>query len=482
MPIEMTEVYEFGDFRLDVGERKLISLKGSMRGSLPEKAFRTLVQLVRYSGKLVTYEDLLAAVWPGRVVERNNIDKAVHVIRRYLGDTGGRPGFIETIPKHGYRFVARVTRVDASNLPNSADASAATAQSSARAKAYDLYIRGKVRSDSENVADNAGAIEALEAAVAIDPSFAEAYAQLARAYNTRAFKFTSQSEGKVLRENADVAVEKALALNPDLAEGHFARGLILWTKAKGFPHEQAMMAFRRSLELNPNADETHHQLSMVYSHIGLLEQAQAHVRSAVDINPNNTMARFRVGVYTAWQCRFDESIAILKTVPSDVSPMLVDRVKAEVLIQMGRLAEARAVVDERLSRHPNDEGGSFTSVSALLFAKQNKPRETDEMIGRAIGLGKDFGHFHHTAYNIASAHAALNRADEAGKWLEAAAEDGFPCYPYFEADPNLNPVRDTPRVTALLSTLRRQWLRFAQIAPHRRGLIVGLPSVARTDA
>jgi DNA-binding winged helix-turn-helix (wHTH) protein len=96
MPMQDTEVYEFGRFRLDVGERKLTCLEGSASGSLPEKAFRTLVHLVRHSGKLVTDDDLLAAVWPGTVVERNNIGKAVHLIRRCLGDTSGKPRFQST--------------------------------------------------------------------------------------------------------------------------------------------------------------------------------------------------------------------------------------------------------------------------------------------------------------------------------------------------------------------------------------------------
>ena len=479
MPIENTEVYEFGRFRLDVGERRLICLEGSASGSLPEKAFRTLVHLVRHSGKLVTDDDLLAAVWPGTVVEKNNIGKAVHVIRSCLGDTSGKPGFIETIPKHGYRFVADVTKVAAGELASAGAAPVATKQLPTRSRAYDLYIRGKVKAGSENADDNEAAIKALEAAVAIDPFFAEGYAQLARAYNTRAFKFSSQSEGKAFRENADVAVEKALDLNPNLAEAHFARGLILWTKAKGFPHEQSINAFKRSLQLNPHADETHHQLSMVYSHVGLLDQAQEHVRTAVDINPNNTMARFRVGLYTAWQCRFEEALAILKTVPSDVSPMLIDRSRAEVLVQTGRLKDARTVVDEYLRRHPSDEGGSFVSVSALLLAKEGKSQETEETIARAIRIGKDFGHFHHTAYNIASAWAALNRPDEAVNWLEAAADDGFPCYPYFEADPNLGSLRGHPRFTALLSTLRQQSQRFTRIGSHRKGSVVSLPVIAR---
>jgi hypothetical protein len=61
---------------------------------------------------------------------------------------------------------------------------------------------------------------------------------------------------------------------------------------------------------------------MVYSHVGLLDEARSHVGHAIDLNPNNTIARFRVGVYAAWQCRFEDALAVLKTEPSDVSPLL----------------------------------------------------------------------------------------------------------------------------------------------------------------
>ena len=162
--------------------------------------------------------------------------------------------------------------------------------------------------------------------------------------------------------------------------------------------------------------------------------------------------------------------------------MLIDRVRAEVLVQMGRLADARIVVDEYLSRHPRDEGGSFTSVSALLLAKAGNSRRTEEMIAHAITIGKDFGHFHHSAYNIASAWATLNRPDEAVKWLESAADDGFPCYPYFETDPNLESVRGHPHFIALMSTLRQRWQRFKRIAPHRKGFVIGLPNITHPGA
>ena len=113
MSTEPMEIYEFGGFRLDVGEHKLTRCDGTAHadGSLPEKAFRTLVHLVRQRGTLVTHDELLEAVWPGAVVEKNNIGKAVHAVRSFLDDTNGKPRFIETVPKHGYRFLAEVRTV-----------------------------------------------------------------------------------------------------------------------------------------------------------------------------------------------------------------------------------------------------------------------------------------------------------------------------------------------------------------------------------
>jgi hypothetical protein len=49
-----------------------------------------------------------------------------------------------------------------------------------------------------------------------------------------------------LNEDAEVAVDKALAIDPNLAEGYFARGLMLWTPSKRFPHEQAVQAYKRA--------------------------------------------------------------------------------------------------------------------------------------------------------------------------------------------------------------------------------------------
>jgi len=467
---EARELYEFGDFRLDVGERKLERLDGIRNGSLQEKAFQTLVYLVRNTSTLISKEELLDAIWPDTIVEENNLGKAIHAIRHFLGENSKEHKYIETVPKHGYRFVAPVTKIASGSGTTGDQSHPSTSRSSTGqnrsilSPAYDLYLRGKVKAGSENLDDTEAAIKILEAAIAIDPELAGTYGQLARAYNTLAFKFSSGTKAKLFHENAEVAILKGLALDPDLAEGHFARGLILWTKRKGFPHEQAICSYQRSLELDPDSDETHHQLSMVYSHIGLMDEAHASIKRALEINPNNTMARFRVGVYHAYQGKYDDAVAVFKTIPRDISPLLVDRCTAELFAQTGRLAEARKIVEHYLKRFPQDEGGSFTSVNAVLLAKNGNVPEAENAIDEAVKIGKGFGHFHHTAHNIASALAAMNRPDEAVSWLQNAADGGFPNLTYFEIDPNLDSIRKQPKFIEFLSKLRPQFQRFRHLA------------------
>jgi tetratricopeptide (TPR) repeat protein len=267
-----------------------------------------------------------------------------------------------------------------------------------------------------------------------------------------------------VNENAEIAVEKALALNPNLADGHFARAVILWTHAKRFPHEQAIQSYKRAIALDPNFSEAHHRLGLVYSHVGLLEDAEQEIKKAVEINPNNTMARFRTGTVAAYQGKYEDAITIFKTIPQDISPSLVDRNRADALVHLGRLEEASAIVEEYLKQYPQDEGGNVTSVKAILLAKAGKNQEAEATIARAAEIGQGFGHFHHTAYNIASAYAIMNKPDDAVKWLEAAAEDGFPCYPFFEIDPTLNSLRNQPKFVALMAKLKAQTERFRALA------------------
>jgi DNA-binding winged helix-turn-helix (wHTH) protein/TolB-like protein/lipoprotein NlpI len=93
------EAYRFGPFVLEPRERQL--RRGGVAVPLTTKAFDVLVALVRNHGRLVTKEALLEEVWPGLVVEEVNLTVNISAIRKALGAHGD---WIETVPRHGYRF------------------------------------------------------------------------------------------------------------------------------------------------------------------------------------------------------------------------------------------------------------------------------------------------------------------------------------------------------------------------------------------
>ena len=93
----------------------------------------------------------------------------------------------------------------------------------------------------------------------------------------------------------------------------------------------------------------------------------------------------------------------------------------------------------------------------MLSASIGQEDIAEEKIKLAIERGKGFGHFHHTAYHIACAYAQMNKPAQAIKWLKVAAENGFPCYPLFEKDPNLNNLRQDAHFITFLAKQKQQW-------------------------
>src|SRR5205823_3727769 len=99
-------------------------------------------------------------------------------------------------------------------------------------------------------------------------------------------------------------------------------------------------------------------------------------------------------------------------------------------------------------------------LQALLAAAAGRPREADAWIRRALAKEGGYQHFHHTLYVLGSAYARLNQPEPAATYLARAAEDGFPCYPLFEQDPNLDSLRHRPRFRDFMGKLKTQWESF----------------------
>jgi non-specific serine/threonine protein kinase len=322
-------------------------------------------------------------------------------------------------------------------------------------EAYDLYLRGRLRLEKLNKLDNETGIQLLERAVARDPTFAAAYAELARGYVNRFYYFVPE-EQKALEDKAQIAVEKALAADPDLADGYIARGVLLWTPARRFPHEEAAREFRRALALNPNSYEAQYWLAQVYRHIGLLEEALQAARKAQALNPSATIPLYQVALALLVQGQYEQALPLLLRIRPEENPLLVGPHTAWALFQLGRTDEAWSKIEAALKDDPGDPGGAFASVQALILAAAGQEAKAEEKI-RGATEKRDFGHFHHTAYWIACAYARIHKPDRALQWLKEAAETGMPCYPMFESDPNLNPLRRNNGFRSFMQKLKKQW-------------------------
>ena len=327
------------------------------------------------------------------------------------------------------------------------------------AQAYDLYLRANMLvNQRQNRENDSLAITLFERIVALDPSFAAAQAGLARAYALRVTEFAPGDTAAL--ERARVAAEKALRLDPNLAEAHQAQARLLWGPANHFFHERAIQEDRRALSLDPNMDRAHQHLGNIYLHIGMLDEAIAELQKTLAISPREDNALRRIAETRTYQGRYQDGLKILSQVDPDANPPYWHYQMALLLLHLGRRDSAFAVIRNYLRAHPDDRGGVVTSARAVWFALGGDAHRAEQDIRTAVQKGKGYIHFHHAGFHIALTYALLQRPDSAVQWLRQVAEGGFPCYPLFEREPFLDNVRTDPGFVAFMREQKVQWEQF----------------------
>ena len=101
-----TQIIRFSGFELDPGNRQL--RRGGTPVELNGRYFDALALLVGEAGRLVTKDRFMDEVWRGVPVTDEALTQCIRTLRRQLGDDAASPRFIETVPKHGYRFIAPI--------------------------------------------------------------------------------------------------------------------------------------------------------------------------------------------------------------------------------------------------------------------------------------------------------------------------------------------------------------------------------------
>jgi DNA-binding winged helix-turn-helix (wHTH) protein len=121
----------FQDFEIDLRAGEL--RRSGLKVRLPEKPFQVLAALLENPGEVVSREELRQRLWPGDTFVEfdDNLNHAVKTLREALTDSAEQPRFVETLPRHGYRFIAPV---EVPEVPGPDETEGAEARGRARSR------------------------------------------------------------------------------------------------------------------------------------------------------------------------------------------------------------------------------------------------------------------------------------------------------------------------------------------------------------
>jgi len=382
-----TSAFALGDKRLDIrtiGE--LLDVAAVLEGSVRREG-----STLRVAAKLVSTRDGFH-LWSGR------FDRERKDIFQIHDDIAAN--------------IARALRV----VLREKQPGAARAAVTADPDAYDYYLRGRQFFHQRRKKSMLFARQMFERAVERDPGFARAHAGIADASAFLAQHYQDEATGDNIRR-ADAASQRALELNPDLAEARAARGFALSLMNR---FDEAEQEFRQAMELDSGQFEARYAYARACFQRGELERALALFEEAGRTREDHEAFYFA----------------------------------AQTLSALGRAVEAEAayrkalpVIERHLELNPDD--GRAMTMAAVTCSRIGDRPQAIEWARRATAVdGEDAG----VCYNVACLMALEGERDAAIEHLRCAFRVGFAHRDWIEHDPDLASLRDDPRFLELIRT------------------------------
>lgn len=352
---ERSLIYALGPYELDAG--RLLLLHEGRPVPLGPKVVETLLALVERAGEVMTKDALLERIWPEGYVEEANLAQNVYVLRKTLAAHWNvKP--IETIPRRGYRLVADV-RVAAPRLPRpqlaavtpiapaprrvtplrrigavaaavvfAAGIAAATRAHSAPPQRVALSAAGTQANALGRYYWNLRTQQSLQKSIAYftavtksDPKSALGYAGLADAYSMIADYGCQMHECKTTVAQAKRFAARALAVDPQSAEAHTARGVQFVL----FAHDErkAEAEYRTAIALDPGYALAHQWYGTALLMEGNMPEARRQLEAAVALQPVATATNVELGMEAYFDHRYARAVSYTRQA-LDLNPKRMD--------------------------------------------------------------------------------------------------------------------------------------------------------------
>jgi len=318
--------------------------------------------------------------------------------------------------------------------------------------AYESYLRGRSQLVRYTKQSTLAAIEAFEDAQRNDPDYVLAHAGLAMASAVMRIRFAPESEVESWSERAKSEANRALQLDPNLAEAHEALAAVY--RNTEFDWERTLDESQRALELNPNLEQPHYYRAGAFYHLGLFELIEAEVRAGMEINPSNRVEPLRTsGNGALFSGNFKEAARLLEEAQSISDGPVTDWYLAHAYYYLGERQRAEKLLAE-LRGSAQAEQRAKATLASFLAARGDRVQAAALLRKVAEGTYMD----HHVAYATGVAYTQLGDYANARQWLRRAVDTGLPCYPWYEHDPLLEPIRSgDPEFKTFLAELKKSW-------------------------
>jgi DNA-binding winged helix-turn-helix (wHTH) protein/tetratricopeptide (TPR) repeat protein len=304
-------------------------------------------------------------------------------------------------------------------------------------EAYRLYLHGKNLTARRNQADAKKAIEYFEQAVRLDPNYALAFAGIAHAYSAIGTLGGFQIQREVY-EKAHAALNKAAELDAESADVYAIRGEL---KLKEWDFTGAENDLKKAIELEPNNDLARSDYAMWLSHHGRFDESLAEIEIALEIDPNSLEYQRERGRFFYFARRYDEAITHLERV------LEIDKNFTTTLHWLILACEKKGDYDAAFKWNMEEY-------------KRLKPERTDELqkayetggweIFRRKILEFEKIDKKDNFYRFARHHALLGEKEQAFENLNIALERRQTSMTMLKVEPAFDSLRDDPRFDELL--------------------------------
>ena len=308
-------------------------------------------------------------------------------------------------------------------------------------QAYQAYLQGQYFiARGQDKEDLEKALSYADQAIKLDDSYAPAWAQRAQVLQTLA--------SVALIENADgfrrarESAEKAIALDPNLATGYLALGLVQINH--DWDWEGADESLKKASVLEPGSATVLGNRAYLARNLGQLEKAIELRREAIALDPLRANFHLAFGYELFLLGRFDEAKAALQRA-QELNPQLssLHLTRGTILLSEGHQLESLAEMEKETG-----EWEKLSGESMAYYALQHR-EDSDHALNKLIAT-----HQNDCAYQIAELYAYRKETGKAFKWLDRAFQQRDPGAPDFKSNPLMKSLRQDPRFPELLKKMR----------------------------